>query len=43
MSPKSNTDKSRKSRLRLNSFYFATKGTQEDGGLEIEFMLDTAC
>ena len=40
-SPNSNTDKSRNSRPSLNSFYFATGGTQKDRGLEIEFMLDT--
>ena len=40
-SPNSNTDKSRNSRLSLNIFYFATGDTQNDSGLEIEFMVDT--
>ena len=40
-SPNSNTDKSGKSRLSLNIFYFATGDTRKDSGLEIEFLLDT--
>ena len=40
-STNSNSDKSRNSRLNFNIFYFATGDTQEDSGLEIEFMLDT--
>ena len=41
MSPNSNTDNSRNSRLSFNIFYFATGDTQKDSGLEIEVMLDT--
>ena len=40
-SPSSTTDQSKNSRLSFNFFYFATGDTQEDSGLEIEFMLDT--
>ena len=40
-SPKSHSNRSRSSRLSFNIFYFATGDTQKDGGLEIEFMLDT--
>ena len=40
-SPGSTIDQSRNSRLSFNFFYFATGNTQKDGGLEIEFLLDT--
>ena len=43
-SPKSDSNRSRSSRLSFNLFYFATGDAQKDSGLEIEFMLDTgAC
>ena len=40
-SPKSDSNRSRSSRLSFNIFYFATGDAQKDSGLEIEFMLDT--
>ena len=40
-SPKSDSNRSRSSRLSLNIFCFATGDAQKDSGLEIEFMLDT--
>ena len=40
-SPSSTIDQSKNSRLSFKFFYFATGDTQKDGGLEIEFMLDT--
>ena len=40
-SPKSDSNRSRSSRLRFNIFYFATGDAQKDSVLEIEFMLDT--
>ena len=40
-SPKSDSNRSRSSRLSFNIFYFATGDAQKDNGLEIEFMLDT--
>ena len=40
-SPKSDSSRSRSSRLSFNFFYFATEDAQKDSGLEIEFMLDT--
>ena len=40
-SPKSDSNRSRSSRLSFNLFYFATGDAQKDSGLEIEFMLDT--
>ena len=40
-SPKSDSNRSRSSRLSFNIFYFATRDAQKDSGLEIEFMLDT--
>ena len=41
-SAKSDSNRSRSSRLSFNIFYFATRDAQKDSGLEIEFMLDTA-
>ena len=40
-SPKSDSNRSRSSRLSFNIFYFATGDSQKGSGLEIEFMLDT--
>ena len=40
-SPKSDSNRSRSSRLSFNIFYFATGDAQNGSGLEIEFMLDT--
>ena len=40
-SPKSDSNRSRSSRLSFNLFNFATGDAQKDSGLEIEFMLDT--
>ena len=40
-SPSSTTNQSKKSRLSFNLFYFATRDTQKDSGLEIEFILGT--
>ena len=40
-SPKSDSNRSRSSRLSFNIFYFATGDAQKDSGLEIKFMLDT--
>ena len=40
-SPKSDSNRSRSSRLSFNIFYFSTGDAQKDSGLEIEFMLDT--
>ena len=40
-SPKSDSNRSRSSRLFFNIFYFATGDARKDIGLEIEFMLDT--
>ena len=40
-SPKSDSGRSRSSRLSFNIFYFATGDAQKDSRLEIEFMLDT--
>ena len=40
-SPSSTFIQSKNSRLSFNFFYFATGDTQENSGLEIEFMLDT--
>ena len=40
-SPKSDSNRSRSSRLSFYFFYFATGDDQKDSGLEIEFMLDT--
>ena len=40
-SPSSTTNQSKNSRLSFNIFYFATGDIQKDGGLEIDFMLDT--
>ena len=40
-SPKSDSNRSRSSRLSFNIFYFATGDAQKDSGLGIEFMLDT--
>ena len=40
-SPKSDSNRSRSSRLSSNIFYFATGDAQKDSGLEIEFILDT--
>ena len=40
-SPRSDSNRSRSSRFSFNLFYFATGDAQKDGGLEIEFMLDT--
>ena len=40
-SVKSDSNRSRSSRLSFNTFYFATGDAQKDSGLEIEFMLDT--
>ena len=40
-SPKSDSNRSRSSRLSFNIFYFATGDSQKDSGLEIELMLDT--
>ena len=39
--PKSDSGRSRSSRLSFNIFYFATGDAQKDSELEIEFMLDT--
>ena len=41
-SPKSDSNRSRSSRLSFKFFYFATGDAQKDSGLEIEFLLDTA-
>ena len=41
MSPKSDSGRSRNSRLSFNNFHFATGDTQKDSEVEIEFMLDT--
>ena len=40
-SPRSDSNRSRSSRLSFNILYFATGDAQKDSGLEIEFMLDT--
>ena len=40
-SPKSDSSRSRSTRLSFNFFSFATGDAQKDSGLEIEFMLDT--
>ena len=40
-SPKSDSNRSRSSRLSFNLFYCATRDSQKDSGLETEFMLDT--
>ena len=40
-SPKSDSNRSTKSRLSFNFFFFATGDAQKDSRLEIEFMLDT--
>ena len=40
-SPKSDSNRSKSSRLSFNIFYFATGDAQKDSGLEIEFLLDT--
>ena len=40
-SPKSDSNRSKSSRLSCNIFYFATGDAQTDSGLEIESMLDT--
>ena len=40
-SPKSDSGRSKSSRLSFNIFYFATGDAQRDSGLDIEFMLDT--
>ena len=40
-SPRSDSNRSRSSRLSFNIFYFATGDAQKESGLEIEFMLDT--
>ena len=40
-SPKSESNRSRSSRLSFNLFYFATGDAQKHNGLEIEFMLHT--
>ena len=40
-SPKSDSSRSRSSRLSFNIFCFAIGDAQKDSGLEIEFMLDT--
>ena len=40
-SPKSDSNRSRSSRLSFNFFYFATGDAQKDNELEIDFMLDT--
>ena len=39
-SPKSDSNRSRSSRLSFNTFYFATGDAQKDDGREIELMLD---
>ena len=41
MSPKSDSKRSRSSRLGFNIFYFALGDAQKDSGLEIEIMLNT--
>ena len=40
-SPKSDSNRSKSSRLSFNLFYFDTGDAQKDSGLEIEFKLDT--
>ena len=40
-SPKTDSNRSRSSRLSFNIFHFATGDAQKDSGLEIELMLDT--
>ena len=41
ISPKSDSNRSRSSRLSFNNFFFATVDAQKDSGLEFEFMLYT--